>query len=64
MSLKGVPRRGRARGVRHDMKVLNVDNEDALKELMGHRMSVKGAVDQAAGTIHLDKVNQLPEQKC
>ena len=46
----------------HDKKVLNVDNEDALKELVGHRVSVKGTMDQAAGTIHVDKVNQLPEK--
>lgn len=46
----------------HDKKVLNVDNEDALKELMGRRVSVKGTVDRAAGTIHVDKVNQLPEK--
>ena len=46
----------------HDKKVLNVDNEDTLKDLMGHRVSVKGTVDQAAGTIHVDKVNQLPEK--
>jgi hypothetical protein len=47
----------------HDKKVLKVDNEDTLKDLMGHRVSVKGTVDQAAGTIHVDKVNQLPEKK-
>jgi hypothetical protein len=41
---------------------LTVDDEDALKELMGHRVSVKGTVDQAAGTIHVDKVNRLPEK--
>jgi pectate lyase len=46
----------------HDKKVLNVDNEDALKELVGHRVSVKGTMDPAAGTIHVDKVNQLPEK--
>src|SRR5690242_3912792 len=46
----------------HDKKVLNVDNEDALKELVGHRVSVKGTVDQAAGTIHVDKVNHWPEK--
>jgi pectate lyase len=46
----------------HDKKVLNVDNEDALKDSMGHRVSVKGTMDQAAGTIHVDKVNQLPEK--
>ena len=46
----------------HDKKVLNVDNEDALKEIVGHRVSVKGTVDQAGGTIHVDKVNHLPEK--
>jgi hypothetical protein len=46
----------------HDKKVLTVDNEDALKDMMGHRVSVKGTVDQAAGTIHVDKVNPLPEK--
>jgi hypothetical protein len=43
-------------------KVLNVDNPDTLKDLMGHRVAVQGAVDQAAGTIHVDKVNQLPQK--
>jgi len=42
-------------------KVLNVDNPDTLKDLMGHRVAVKGTVDQATGTIHVDKVNQLRE---
>jgi len=32
-------------------KVLNVDNPDKLKDLMGHRVAVKGNVDQTAGTI-------------
>jgi pectate lyase len=47
----------------HDKKVLKVDNEDALKDLMGHRVAVKGTVDQASGTIHVDKVNKLPEKE-
>jgi hypothetical protein len=29
---------------------------------MGQGVAVQGAVDQAAGTIHVDKVNQLPEK--
>ena len=36
-------------------KVLNVDNQDALKDHMGHRVAVQGAVDEAAGTIHVNK---------
>jgi len=43
-------------------KVFNVDNPDKLKDLMGHRVAVKGNVDQAAGTIHVDEVNPLPEK--
>jgi hypothetical protein len=43
-------------------KVLNVENPDSLKNLMGHRVAVKGAVDDAAGTIHVDEVNQLSEK--
>src|SRR5690348_15334566 len=43
-------------------KVRNVDNPDSLKDLMGHRVAVQGTVDEAAGTIHVDKVNQLPEK--
>ena len=41
-------------------KVFNIDNPDKLKDLMGHR--VAGNVDQAAGTIHVDEVNPLPEK--
>jgi hypothetical protein len=43
-------------------KVRNVDNPDTLKDLMGHRVAVQGTVDEAAGTIYVDKVNQLPEK--
>src|SRR5207247_8069303 len=43
-------------------KVFNVDNPDKLKDLMGHRVAVKGNVDHAAGTIHVDEVNPLPEK--
>jgi len=49
-------------------KVLNVENPDTLKvetpdtlkDLMGRRVAVKGTMDQAAGTIHVDNVNPLP----
>jgi hypothetical protein len=47
----------------HDKKVLNVDNEDALKDAVGHRVSVRGTVDQAGNTIHVEKYNPLPERK-
>src|SRR5437870_8375859 len=43
-------------------KVFNVDNPDKLKDLMGHRVAVKGNVDQTAGTIHVDEVNPLPRR--
>jgi len=43
-------------------KVFNVDNPDALKDQMGHRVAVEGPIDSAAGTIHVDKVNALPEK--
>jgi pectate lyase len=46
----------------HDKKVYKVDNEDALKDQIGHRMAVKGTVDQASDTIHVDKANRLPEK--
>lgn len=42
-------------------KVLNVDNPDALKDHMGHRVAVQGTVDQAAGSIHVDKVNMITQ---
>jgi hypothetical protein len=43
-------------------RVLNVDNPDSLKDLMGHRVAQQGPVDETAGTIHVDKVNPLPEK--
>jgi len=43
-------------------KVLTVDNPDTLKDHMGHRVAVQGPVDASAGTIHVDKVNTLPEK--
>ncbi|HEY6937265.1 MAG TPA: hypothetical protein VI424_08945 [Terriglobales bacterium] len=46
----------------HDKKVYKVDNEDALKDQIGHRLAVKGTVDQASDTIHVDKANRLPEK--
>ncbi|HYL95274.1 MAG TPA: hypothetical protein VET69_05645, partial [Terriglobales bacterium] len=46
----------------HDKKVYKVDNEDALKDHIGHRLAVKGTVDQASDTIHVDKANRLPEK--
>ena len=42
-------------------KVLNVDNPDTLKDYMGHRVAVQGMVDEAAGTIHIDKVNMIKQ---
>ena len=42
-------------------KVLTVDNPDALKDHMGHRVSVQGTVDEAANTIHVDKVNMITQ---
>jgi hypothetical protein len=46
-----------------DHKVLNVDNPEALKDHMGHRVAVQGKVDEAAGTIHVDKVNMVTQGK-
>lgn len=42
-------------------KVFKVDNPDALKDHMGHRVAVQGAVDEAAGSIHVDKVNMITQ---
>jgi len=39
-------------------RVLNVDNPDSLKDLMGHRVAVQGPVDETAGTIHVDKAKR------
>jgi hypothetical protein len=44
-------------------KALKVDNPDALKGHMGHRVAVQGAVDEAAGSIHVDKVNMVSQGK-
>jgi hypothetical protein len=43
-------------------KVLNVDNPDTLKDHLGHRVALQGNIDDAAGSIHVDKVNPLPEK--
>ena len=42
-----------------DHKVLNVDNPDALKDHLGHHVSVEGNVDSSAGTIHVDNVSMM-----
>jgi hypothetical protein len=47
----------------YKMKVLNVDNPDALKDHIGHRVAVQGNVDESAGTIHVDKVNMISQKK-
>jgi hypothetical protein len=43
-------------------KVLNVDNPELLKDHMGHRVAVQGTVDEAAGTIHVAKVNMIKQK--
>jgi hypothetical protein len=45
----------------HKHTVLTVDNPDALKDHMGHRVAVQGSVDEAASTIHVDKVNMITQ---
>lgn len=47
----------------HTKKVYTVDNEDALKDHIGHRVAVQGTVDAANGTMHVDKVNMLPQKQ-
>lgn len=47
----------------HDKKVYTVDNEDALKPLMGHRVAVHAVVDTQNNSMHVDKVNRLPEKE-
>jgi len=42
-----------------DQKVLTVDNPDALKDHIGHHISVKGNVDASASTIHVDSASML-----
>ncbi len=46
----------------HDKKVYKVDNEDALKDQIGYRLAVRGTIDQASDTIHVEKANRLPEK--
>ena len=47
----------------HTKKVYAVDNEDAVKELIGHRVAVHATVDPSSGNMHVDKVNRLPERE-
>jgi hypothetical protein len=47
----------------HTKKVYTVDNEDAVKELIGHRVAVHATVDADKGSMHIDKVNRLPEKQ-
>jgi len=47
----------------YKQKVLNVDNPDALKDHIGHRVAVQGKIDESAGTIHVDKVNMNAQKK-
>jgi hypothetical protein len=42
-----------------DKKVLNVDNQDALKGHEGHHVAVTGKVEN--GTLHVDKVSMLQD---
>jgi hypothetical protein len=42
-----------------DKKVMNVDNQDALKGHEGHHVAVTGKVEN--GTLHVDKVAMLEE---
>jgi len=44
-----------------DHAVLNVDNQDALKGHEGHHVKVSGKLDN--GTLHVDKVDMLKNQK-
>lgn len=46
-----------------DKKVWNVDNPDALKDHVGHHVSVTGSVDASAGTVHVDSVKMLGHKK-
>jgi hypothetical protein len=40
---------------------MNVHNPNSLKDHMEHRVAVQGSVDEAAGTIHVDKVNMITQ---
>jgi hypothetical protein len=44
-----------------DKKIMNVDNQDALKGHEGHYVSVTGKVEN--GTLHVDKVSMLEQPK-
>jgi hypothetical protein len=44
-----------------DKRIIDVDNQDALKGHEGHHVSVSGKLDN--GTLHIDKVAMLA-QKC
>src|SRR5437763_7671721 len=44
-----------------DRRVLNVDNQEALKGHEGHHVSVTGKIDN--DTLHVDKVSMLKDQK-
>lgn len=46
----------------HTKKVYNVDNEDAVKPLIGHRVAVHAVVDSQTGSMHIDKINRLREK--
>ena len=42
-----------------DKKIINVDNQDAVKGHEGHHVAVTGKVEN--GTLHVDKVSMLEE---
>ncbi len=44
-----------------DKKIMNVDNQEALKGHEGHHVSITGKVDN--DTLHVDKVSMLEEPK-
>lgn len=46
----------------HTKKVYTVDNEDAVKPVLGHRVAVHAVVDPQTGSMHVDKVNRLREK--
>ncbi len=47
----------------HTKKVYTVDNEDSVKPLIGHRVAVHAVVDASTGSMHVDKINRLPEKE-
>jgi hypothetical protein len=46
-----------------DKKVWNVTNPDALKDHVGHHVSVRGHVDADAGTVHVVSVKMVSKTK-